>query len=198
MSDIVIVGGGPSLIKFDWQRLRGMRIIAVNRAYEVLPWAEIVYFADLRFWHWNKFRLIAHRGRKITTMPRVDDKDVEHWKITGYEGLDLEPKQIRQGNNSGYAAINIAVHMGAKRIFLFGFDMCHQDDRSHWHNGYPVISRERVFDKMLPHFHTLNPPLRELGVEVINACQTSKLECFRKCTIDEALSMIDQPERRTA
>ena len=45
----VIVAGGPSLAGFDWRRLDGERVIAINRACEVLPHADVLWWSDAGF-----------------------------------------------------------------------------------------------------------------------------------------------------
>lgn len=188
---IWVVGGGTSLAGFDFSRLRGLRTIAVNRAFEVLPDAELVYCSDRRFWQWHEKGLLAHTSPKcsMTELPGA-----EKWKATGISGLDLEPRRLRHGNSSGYAAINVAIQRpGVETIVLLGFDMkgvaspVPGTDGVHWHAGYPIPTRERVFQNMLPYFPSMLPVLKEVGVEVVNACPDSALGCFPKLGIDEAL-----------
>jgi hypothetical protein len=46
-----IIGGGPSLKGFDFNRLRGQgRVIAINRALEYAPWADVVFFMDWKLY----------------------------------------------------------------------------------------------------------------------------------------------------
>jgi hypothetical protein len=180
-----VVAGGPSLHNYDWRRLADKRVIAVNRAYETVPGAEAVYFSDRRFFDWHKTTLLGHAGRLITGA-KMDHPAVERYTLTGHKGLDLTPGCLRSGNNSGYAAINLAVHLGAKIIILLGFDMCFDGQRTHWHSGYVVANRQKQFSKMLPFFDTLKPALDKIGVTVINACSTSQIEAFVKIPLEHA------------
>lgn len=186
-SDIYIVGGGASLQSFTWSWLLGRRVVAVNRAYEVVPEAEVIYFSDLRFWTWHQQSLENHGGRKVTSAVHVKEKNVEHVQITGLTGIDVEPGKIRQGNNSGYGAINLAVHLGAKRIFLLGFDMNFIGGRCHWHDGYPVINTEKTLKRMVAYFDTTVEPLNRIGVEVVNLNPDSAIKCFSKARPEEFL-----------
>lgn len=185
--EIFIVGGGASLRFFEWDQLLCRRVIAVNRAYEVVPNAEVVYFSDLRFWTWHQLQLEKHIGRKITSAARVKNRCVEHVQITGLTGLDTEPGKIRQGNNSGYGAINLAVHLGVKKIFLLGFDMNFTGGCCHWHDGYPVINTEKMLKRMVSYFDTLVEPLNRLGIDVINLNPKSAVECFPKAEFEDTL-----------
>ena len=184
-----IVGGGPSLRGFDWDRLRDRHVIAVNRAYEVLSKADVVYFTDPRFWERHQTNLLDHVGRLVTgaSKKRVDHPRVENWRLTGLCGLDRTPGCLRHGNNSGHAALNLAYHLGAKRIYLLGFDMAYGDGVSHWHGGHPHLHRERVFDKMLPFFEDIAAELEAEGIRVWNANPASRLRAFPFCTFQDAL-----------
>jgi len=188
VSRFYVVGGGPSLRGFDWSRLQSRRVIAVNRAFEKLPDAEVVYFSDLRFWNWNKDALLRHTGRKASCMRKLRHPEIESYETTGISGLETTPGKIRHGNSSGYAAINVAVHRGAQEIVLLGFDMRFVDGRCHWHDGYPVANVEKSFKQMVKYFDTLVGPLKEVGVLVLNANPDSAIGAFPKISLGEALS----------
>jgi len=194
-----IVAGGPSLLGFDWRALDDRCAIAVNRAFEKLPLAKVVYFTDHEFWKWHSESLRSHRGRLITGAANrhVDDPLVENWGLTGPSGLETRSERLRHGNSSGYAAINVAYHLGARRIYLLGYDFKYHTaasakpgsiTRSHWHTHHPRLHRERVFEKMLPHFPALARELASRGVLVWNANPDSALRVFPFCTVGEAIS----------
>lgn len=199
---IYIVGGGPSLQDYAWERLIGKRIIGINRAFEVVPWADVIYFTDYKF-----FEEYQHKGllEVSSTLVTVDDSirhsQVVPFRNTGMRGLDLDNSCLRVGKNSGHAAINLAVHLKAKRIVLLGFDMCVEQcavtrisdrksmsvsGRSHWHDGYRTGPNLQTYAAMLEYFPSLVEPLRELGVEVLNASPHSKLDLFRKISLGDA------------
>ena len=41
-----ILGGGPSLAAVDVGQLRGRRVIAVNQAYKLGDWIDVLFFGD--------------------------------------------------------------------------------------------------------------------------------------------------------
>jgi hypothetical protein len=183
-----IAAGGHSLRGFDWKRLRGKNVIAVNRSFQMLPLAQFIYFSDQRFWDWHKDELVKHPAEKITGARLPDGLPITRYQLTGIDGLDLTPGCLRHGNNSGYAAINLSVHLGASKIILLGFDM-HLDTRgkAHWHDGYITTNRASSYFKMLPHFKTLVEPLAKFGVEIFNANPNSALNDFPKVPLDSVL-----------
>ena len=191
--EVFIVAGGPSLKGFDWGRLINKDVIAINRAYEVLPNAKYIYFADFDFFGRHEKGLLEHRGQIITGYAqgickgRIENPHVWEYTLTGPNGLDTQPNHIRHGRNGGYAAINVAFHLGYKKIYLMGYDMGRVEGQTHWHNGHPRIDPESIYDTMLDHYKTIAEPLKNNGVKVYNTNSESRLKEFHFITIAEAL-----------
>jgi len=188
-----IVGGGRSLLGYDWNLLRDKYVIAINRAFEVLPFARIIYFTDHYFFKEYKDKgLLEHGAALVSISDRIYDKRVILFEDVGPAGLSLEPGKLKNGANSGYAAINLAVLLGFGTIVLLGFDMhCSLDfekvaldngntvlRKAHWHEGYNRNVNSETYDKMLKYFPTLVSPLKEAGVTVLNANPDSRITCF--------------------
>jgi len=178
---IYVVGGGPSLKGFDWERLRDKYVIVVCRAYQKVPWAKILYFTDKRFFEWYP-DLISFKGIKVSG-GKTEHPDIINYRFTGADGIELIKGRLRHGNNSGYAAINLAIQCGAKTIILLGFDM----GGGHWHQEHPIPTRPHVYNKMIPHFDSLAEQAKKLGVTILNASPESRLEAFPKITLEQAL-----------
>ena len=186
---IFIIGGGPSLKNFNFDLLKRKKVIAINKAFLTVPWANVLYWTDSRFYNWFKAQIHAFKGLKVTNKPKPVTDDIINLRDTGRTGLDLDRSSLRHGNNSGYAAINLAVHLGAKKIVLLGYDMSLSGNKSHWHEGYSTPTNHKVYkNSMLPHFDTLVDPIKKLGIEIWNANPNSDLTCFPKCTIEEGLT----------
>lgn len=185
---IYLVGGGPSLKGFDFNKLKGKKVIAINKAFVHIPFADVMYWTDNRFYNWFKAKIHEFKGMKVTNKPKPVADDIINLRDSGRTGLDLDKSSLRHGNNSGYAAINLAVHLGAKKIVLLGYDMGLQGNKSHWHDGYATPANRKVYqNSMMPHFNTLVEPLRNLGIEIWNANPTSNLKCFPKCSLEDGL-----------
>lgn len=190
---VVCLGGGPSLTQEDVDYVRGLaRVIAINDAYRLAPWADVLYACDEKFWKWQyRFHEDAindfHGFRYALTPASARHPFVEVLRNTGETGLELEPTGLRTGRNGGYQAINLAVHFGVTRILLLGYDMSlGHGGKSHWFGDHP--------DRMKPpltvfrrNFPTIAKPLKEIGVEVLNCSRRSALTCFPKVTLECAL-----------
>lgn len=193
---VYLIGGGPSLNNFDWNLLRDKHVIAINRAYEVAPFAEVLYWTDHQFYRWHKPGIDAFEGLKITCRPirRTPHENILFVRGQSRKGLELRNNFVCHGNNSGYGAINLAIHLGATRIVLLGYDMQAESSNTHWHDGYPRRHNNDIYNRIIPYFESLIVPLEELGVEVINANLRSRLNCFSQCSIEEALGLEHIPE----
>jgi len=191
--EVFIVAGGPSLKGFDWTRLINKDVIAINRAYEVLPNAKYIYFADFDFFGRHEAGLLAHRGQICTGYAsnickgQITHPQVWEYKLTGANGLDTETNCIRHGRNGGYAAINVAFHLGYKKIYLMGYDMGRKESETHWHDGHPRIDPESIYETMLGHYATIAEPLKNNDVQVFNTNPDSRLKLFPFLPIEEAL-----------
>lgn len=202
-TDIVyIVAGGPSLRTLSWERLKEKKVIAINKSMFKCPDAKIIWWADDRFWEENRDEILAHKARyKVTAYSDLVrfhyPGEVYAYKFTRQRGLDDSQWGICSGNNSGYACINLATKLGARRIVLLGYDFKYSGEgHSHWHDGYylPDGSRrnhreETLTRKMLPNFDSLVDPLIKKRVQVYNASMDSNLTIWPKITIDEALNL---------
>ena len=203
---VVLLAGGPSLsptqldIVYD-ARCRGLcRVVAINRAYEVAHWSDMLYFCDARFFDWHSVGVLAYRNwggmipgkGEIWTLdnPELAKKNgFRSIKNMGVEGFCSEPWGVMTGKNGGYQAMHLAAHAGASRLVLLGYDMRLGDGgATHWHNGYPKPVYAHTYSRiMLPHFDSLAAPLAERGVEVVNCSPGSALEVWPHGELDAEL-----------
>lgn len=196
-STVVCIGGGPSLDVRDIEAcVRAQtRIIAVNNAYRLCPHADLLYGCDAQWWGWHG-GVPDFDGIKVTLDARAKDafsflkllrNDSEGNRDKG--GLCLEPDGVRTGRNGGYQAVNLAAHLGAKRILLLGYDMQPGPrGEMHWHEEHPRETRTSMGEVWRRHFPSLVGSLGELGIEVVNCTRVTALDCFPKMMIEDALA----------
>ncbi len=189
---VYIIGGGPSLKGFNWNLLKGKKTIAINKAIQFYPNADVVYWTDGRFHDWFKDEISKFKGLKYTITPRENFIEGVSLLKRGIKfGLETAPNALAHGNNSGYAAINLAIHLGAKKIILLGYDMSNSGKESHFHDGYKVnATSEKIYTThFLPGFSVLKESIKGMNIKILNASSESKLKTFPIITIDEALSL---------
>lgn len=107
-------------------------------------------------------------------------------------GLNKAPMRIHYGNNSGYQALNLAYHWGARRMILLGFDCKSRAGKMHWFGDHPKPLQNQIgaFKTWLETFPPLAKDLAATGVEVVNCSRDTALTCFRRSTIDIELSCL--------
>ena len=171
----------------------------MNDLYLVAPWADILYFADARWWEWHhqglakswpwasftaeqvRERFASFAGQKATidgTGMMVPDPAVFMLHNHGREGLSEQPNGLHTGMNGGYQAINLAVLAGARRVLLAGYDMRFPGGRSHSHNGHPHSHPEANYSLYASKYSSMLPQLGRLGVEVVNCTPGSAITAF--------------------
>src|SRR5690606_3986112 len=185
----VICASGPSMLGVDLallRRHRSWRVIAVNNTWELVPWADVLYAGDLQWWERYEERVRGFAGERWTCdifaafryrLNRVTVRDGE--------GLCRDPGFVHSGGNSGYQAVNLAWHFGARRIVLLGFDM-HRNNGGHWHGEHVGMGRKNMLSAPPSHiavwrrrFDAMARDLKEDGVKVVNATTGSALQCFQ-------------------
>lgn len=189
---VYIIGGGPSLEGFNWKLLKDKSVIAINKSFMAVPTAQIIYWTDSRFYRWYKEDIDASKATKYTINPGAPYKtDVKLLKKGVKYGLETDNKLLAHGDNSGYAGINLAYHLGANKIILLGFDMGSYGNKTHFHEGYATKPTskaiyEKRFSVSFPH---IAKELKDRDIKIYNASSRSTLTCFPKIDIEKALKL---------
>jgi len=183
----VCIGGGPSLAQADVDYCRGKaRVIAINDGYRMAPWADVLYACDDRWWNWHK-GVPSFTGLKYALLKRAAVwPGVQVLNNTGSSGLEMKPKGLRTGRNSGYQAINLAVHLGAARIVLLGYDMQRTGGKEHWFGDHPN-KQTSPLGSFRGMFDTIREPLKELGISVTNCSRETALTSFPRARLEDTL-----------
>jgi hypothetical protein len=190
-STIVCLGDGPSLTREDVDFVRGKaRVIAMNYSFRLAPWADVLYTFHTEDVVKNTGVDPATYEGLLVTVNRTDPPPP--WpqiQFTGKDGLETDPRGVRHGNNSGYAAINLAVHLGAKRIVLLGYDCMDGEDGAYnfARPNRPDPPHPSRYSLWLLRYKTIVAPLRALGIEVVNASRRTALTVFPQVDLATAL-----------
>ena len=198
----VILASGPSLTLNDVDACRGKaRVVAINHGGFIAPWADVLYACDGAWWKRHdgapsfqglKFGLTLPPIRWMKTNPI--SQTIHFLKPVPCAGIDTDPTRLCTGGgqdgagNSGHQAIGLAVHLGARRILLLGYDM-HADPKGkrNWHQpDTPTRSPYREFQRGYP---KLSAAALALGVEIVNCSRQTALTCFPRQQLDQALSV---------
>lgn len=211
-STIYILGNGPSLgLLKNNNCLKDKHIIGINSAIEIGDYIDVLFFGDAR-WYWaNKQKALDFKGLKITMNVHAPGlyETVEHEpdiKIIGREkqGFSLKKNTICWNSSSGGAAIDLAMHFGAKKIILFGFDMRLIDQRKNYfinldsfirvgNISIPVNYDKHVKKDPTPHFRQekiwqyIFDLAKKMKITILNATPGSLLPVIPKIKLQETL-----------
>lgn len=198
-----ILASGPSLTREQCEAVRDKcRVIAVNNqgidtvdsvsgqlVQAMAPWADVLFAADIKWWNHYQDRALKFEGRKVCIVHRRNFPQVYSLQRSSELVFDPRPTHLVFGGNSGYMALHLAVHFGAKRILLCGYDMKDSGGRKHWfgnHSG--KLNSKARYHYWIRSFDRLAPRLAKMKVEVINCSTNTALRCFPRTTLEKALN----------
>lgn len=183
---VLVLGAGQSA-KGVAETLRpgAVRVIAINRSFELVPEAEVLYGADSGFWrHYPGAR--AFKGWRFCADDHVRYFDAGIYPViiaknprtgTRLSELIRQPVgTVGYGGNSGFQAVNLAAQFGARRILL-----CLDYTGNHWHKDHPPVLRNPT-PAQLGHWakdlDRQSKTLVDWGIEVFNVAPASILKAY--------------------
>ncbi len=209
----VLVATGPSvnnqITEIHKAKKHGARLITVNNAYEIAPFTDAHISCNLDWWryYWPKsVTLREMECPKFTWYKDVaDDYGIQYVKAIVKDGLSTDPRILHINHGSGPMAINLALHLGIKKLLLVGHDM--KFSRNYNGQAKKVGSSKRHFfgeyPKQLQHWPSMkigrNGELnglieaynkmakQSLDMEIINCTPNSALTCFPISTLEKEL-----------
>lgn len=118
--EVHVVAGGPSLVGFDYSKLKGKNVIAVNHAFKLVE---------------NDFCVFADKGFAIRESPDVIEKAVcvsrqnqvypNNIIIFTFarRNFSMNPEDgVWHSTSSGSIGICAALQGGASKVYIYGFD----------------------------------------------------------------------------
>jgi hypothetical protein len=118
----------------------------------------------------------------------MGDRAQEHGHSPGW---NPEPNGLRTGKNSGYQAINLAVHLGAAQDCPARVrHAAGPKGEQRWFGAHPMADATdglRWAVPWSPLFDTLVEPLAHAGMTIVNATRRTALDCFPKVPLVRAL-----------
>ena len=194
--ECVVAATGPSLTEAVAQRCQGLRVLAVNDAYRLMPFAEVLYCCDAEWWHLHQGcpgflgeKWSSHSVRPLPENDKATTAEKYGLRLVAGrdgEGFSMDPGVIHYGSTSGFQAINLALLMGAKRVLLVGFDM-HSRNGRHFFGDHPApLVNALRYEGTVPEFRRAAESLPP-GIEIINCTPGSALDCFPMVSLEDAL-----------
>jgi hypothetical protein len=205
----VVAASGPSLTAEVAAQVRlariahGWNVIAVQDAYQRMPWADVLYGCDSAWWNvhdgcpgfkgekWSSHEQDPNpRERHMNDKREVADRyDLSLVRGLNGDEFSLDPNLIRYGSNSGFQALNLAILKGCRRIVLVGYDMRCVSGKSHFFGDHPQglqQNQDEHYRRYAVRFERAWKSIRK-PVDIINATPDSALTCFPMMPLYAAL-----------
>lgn len=184
-ADAYVIGGGHSLKTFDFDQLRPLNVIGCNQAFRLgAEICKVCIFGDFKFWYTFQPQMSSSYEGYVATDYRTNTCPVWLHAFTRLnEGLCPPGNTLAWNTCTGASAINLALMMGAKRVFLLGYDcqLGPKPEESHWHDAAIEVPKAEHYQKFMRGFQNIADKLGEVypGTQVINVNEgTSRVQCF--------------------
>jgi hypothetical protein len=149
-------------------------VIVINSSVHAMPWADVLYFGDFRWWNEpdNRAAVASFAGRIVTTSQMVADPKVLHCRKTNPPGLAQERNSLMQKWTSLTAATNLAAHLvglGGTIVWLGADGKVADGGRTHHHKPHRWPHKLGCYDKQKTDLMTIVPSLQLMKITAFNA-----------------------------
>lgn len=156
-NEVYVIGGGPSLKNFNFFGLTHKDTIVTNKSILNVPLPSYFITVDYTFpkkigldnfkqVHTSKVFVadFSHPFLKEKDGRIVDTRHDMVYNLENFnviikshksEGIGYSLDDFRTGLNSGFCALQLAVILDYKKIYLLGMDLC-VTNQTHYHSGY--------------------------------------------------------------
>lgn len=186
-----IIGGGPSISNYNLNLLKGKRSIITNNVYQLMPWADFLFFMDKDWIKKHCDNISKLHCIKFTIVPGLSSyqkkMNLKFIVRVGAYGFSGRQDRITHGGNSGYCALQLGYLFGARRFILVGFDMRTVNKQHNYHNQHKRKMDADIYEtNYIKHFESLRN-CKDSGVEIINTTPNSALTCFPFMDFEEII-----------
>ncbi len=187
--DVFIIGGGDSLREFDWSLLKSECTIGCNDAYTLgEEICKLHIFGDMKWFKEHKNQLMNYKGTVFTSHHELLRTQADWIWTLERQAKGLSKTKLGWNKNTGANAINLALILGAKKVYLLGFDCkLSEQGKPNWHDHLLSPPNAKVYKRFNQAFKTLASwmPRRFPDREIINITDDSGLDVFPKVSCDK-------------
>lgn len=186
--EAVCLASGPSLTETDvalvaeWRQAGDRIVVVTNTTFRIAPWADYLYAMDRKWWehHLKEVRSVF-QGKLVSNSAHSKQLGLTH---TGELFKRFEPCQ-----NSGAAAISLAVRLGASRVIMLGYDCgIPKGEKAHWHGDHPKPLGNCGSARRWPdQFKKLRDTYKT--ADIVNASRSTMLSVFPRMALEDALGV---------
>ena len=214
-----VFGAGTSLADMDLSDVYQYPIVCINSACLLMPWGEA---GDplRRFWvstdilcsEWNYFKTHVVKADCTRIVRNTWERYPE--KLRGGIFEFFNPRKMQSliarspsdllGGSSILSALDLAILLGCKQIYLLGADHVMAGKNSHFWQYWPkekwprrkgkldnfrpnIQQQERVFKSNMYSYKIVKKYAETMGAKIYNCSPISIIEVFKKCSLEDAL-----------
>jgi len=200
---VYILAGGESLTGFDFNKLENKDVIAVNKS--ILSYPKAKYFITMDFTALKKmdFKNIVCDSTKIFIanftfdyIKEIDGRitDTRFGLVYKLEDFDMIIKSyykmffgdnfniFSNGQNSAFCALQLAIVLGYKNIYLLGLDLTCKN-KTHFHSGYgqDIEKFKKSLDEYYSYFyHSILKFKEKSDINIYSCSKISRLNYILK------------------
>ncbi len=194
-----VIAGGPSVAAQPLDRLRGRRVIVINSSFERVPWADILFFHDDRWWRRYGAKVLATFPGEIYTTWAVNNARVKRLRNSKPAKrrdrkplplqLSSDPRAVPMRRTSVAGALNIACIKGVTRIVCLGLDgkFGPNGERNHYASPYIWAHSRDTWERHQADLAPLVPQIEALGIKVVNASPGSAWTLWPIVALEDVL-----------
>ena len=201
---VTIIASGPSAAVVDLARAPGY-LIGVNDAAVHCPRQVDGVVSMDRLWTEHRWAWLVSRSGPTWLRRSAVQNTKERWDelvIFDCDHTTNEPSRTQiNGKNSGACALNLALQMKPRRVFLIGFDMRRQPGRSgaYWHEPHSYTAAhprgnttDGKYAECAGSFAGVARAAAANGLEILNVSPSSAIPDFRKITPKQYLHELER------
>jgi len=210
-----VVGAGPSAVFLDFSSVHSYPVICVNSSILLMPWKQDGDLS-LRFWmstdvlcqHWSYFSECVLSGICNRIVKNSWKQYTSKWPEVMFYYYSPFNEKTGEGllsNSSILSALDFAILMGCKNIYLLGVDHRMIQGKSHFwqfwdkhkqptRNGKPgnfypdQRQQKRIFELNMPLFEKLKEKATKAESTIYNCSSLSEIKCFPLISLEDAVS----------
>ena len=167
---VACIASGPSLTVEDCAAVHaaGLPTIVTNTTFRRCPWADVLYAMDKQWW--------LHHLKEVDR-DFAGERCTPHLLPHRFGTIALKSCGFQPQNHSGAGAISLAIHAGAARVILLGYDCQHTGGMAHWHGDHGKgLGNARGVERWMGAYDALRKRMDKIGIVYLNCSRATALD----------------------
>lgn len=210
----VVVGSGPSLADFDFEKLRdpGLWVIGINREPFIRDTSLYDAWIYSDAWFSDEYGKRDLSGVMVFETHALDGEplnDHRSWasdsylfdqgymrsekpdRFRGHVDWSYEKDSLFTLGTTATAAINLVLKLGFRKVALLGLDLAHGKDGQQYYSDRDPGRYGHNFSKMMSGIEFLASSIDQIpNTHIVNCSEFSFIDCWPKMGFDQCLKYL--------